>query len=86
MGLEVMSWKSSVAAPFLLIFLFLTSCVIPIPIPIPPSPAHVAAQLEPPARYDHPYNGQLDERVMPEAQVRSVCMSMGLDLLTTSVN
>jgi hypothetical protein len=84
MGLEFMSWKTSAPAPFLAIFLFLTSCVIPIPIPIPPSAAHVAAQLEPPARYNHPYNGQVDERVMPEAQVRSVCMAMGLDLLTVA--
>ena len=84
MGLNFMSWNSSVAAPFLLIFLFLTSCVIPIPIPIPPSPAHIAAALEPPAQYNHAYNGQVVERVVPEAEVRSVCMSMGLDLLTVA--
>jgi len=79
-----MSWNSSIVAPFLLAFLFLTSCVIPIPIPVPPSAAHVAAALEPPAQYNHPYNGQVIERVMPEAQVRSVCMSMGVDLFATA--
>jgi hypothetical protein len=77
-----MSRKISVAAPFLPALLFLTSCVIPIPIiiPVPPDPARYSADLEPPAQYNHPYNGQVVERVMPEAQVRSVCMSMGLDL------
>jgi hypothetical protein len=84
MGLNSLSWNSSVAAPFLLVLLFLTSCVIPIPIPIPPSPARIAAQLEPPEQYDHPYDGQVVERVMPEAEVRSVCMSMGLDLFTVA--
>ena len=79
-----MSWNSSAAAPFLLTFLFLTSCVIPIPIPVPASPARAAAKLEPPAQYNHAYNGQVVERVMPEAKVRSVCMSMGLDFLTVA--
>jgi hypothetical protein len=79
-----MSWKTSVAAPFLPVLLFLTSCVIPIVIPIPPSPARISAALEPPAQYNHPYNGQVVERVMPETEVRSVCMSMGLDLLTVA--
>ena len=81
-----MSWKTSVAAPFLPVLLFLTSCVIPIPIPIPvpPSAARISAALEPPAQYNHPYNGQVVERVMPEAQVRSVCMSMGLDLFAVA--
>jgi hypothetical protein len=76
---NVMRWKTLVAAPVLLL---LTSCVIPIAIPVlvREDPTHYAARLEPPARYDHPYNGQVDERVMQEAQVRSLCMSMGADL------
>jgi hypothetical protein len=57
-----MSWKTSVAAPFLSVLLFLTSCVIPIPIPVPPSAARISAALEPPAQYNHPYNGQVVER------------------------
>ncbi len=61
-----------------------SSCVIPIPIPVPASAARAAARLEPPAQYNHAYNGQVVERVMPEAEVRSVCMSMGLDLLTVA--
>jgi len=77
-----MSWNSSVAAPFLLTFLFLTSCVIPIPVPA--SPARVAAKLEPPAQYNHAYNGQVVEHVMPEAEARSVCISMGTDLFTVA--
>src|SRR5262249_3691300 len=44
------------------------------------SPAHYAARLEPPAQYDHPYNGPVVERVVPEAEVRSLCMSMGANL------
>ena len=79
-----MRWKVLLIAPLLPVLLFLPSCIIPIPIPVREDPAHYAARLEPPARYDHPYNGQIDERVMPEAQVRSVCMSMGLDLLTVA--
>jgi hypothetical protein len=81
-----MNWKSSVAAPCLPVLLLLTSCVIPIPIviPVPPDLARVAADLEPSAQYNHPYNGQVIERVMPEAEVRSVCLSMGLDLLTVA--
>jgi hypothetical protein len=79
-----MSWNSSVAPPFLLTFLFLTSCVIPIPIPVPASPARAAAKLEPPAQYNHAYNGQVVERVMTEAEVRSVCMSMGTDFLAVA--
>jgi hypothetical protein len=83
MGLDFMSWKTSVAAPFLLVLLLLTSCVVPIPIPIlvRENPAHYAARLEPPAQYNHPYNGQVIERVVPEAEVRTICMSMGADLL-----
>ena len=84
-GSRFMSWKTSVAAPFLPVLLFLTSCFpIVIPIPIPPSAARISAALEPPAQYNHPYNGQVVERVMPEAEVRSACMSMGLDLFTVA--
>ena len=77
-----MRWKVLLTAPLLPVLLFLTSCVIPIAVPVlvREDPAHYAARLEPPARYDHPYSGQVDERVMSEAQVRSVCTSMGADL------
>jgi hypothetical protein len=65
----------------LLVLLLLTSCVIPIPIPIPVvNEARYAAKLEPPAQYN-PYNGQVVERVMPVAEVRTLCMSMGADVL-----
>ncbi len=80
-----MDWKSSLTAPSLLILLFLTSCVIPIVIPIPDTVANNAkkvrylAELEPPAQYNHPYNGPVVERVMPEAEVRLLCMSRGAD-------
>ncbi len=77
-----MNSKSLVAGPFLLILLFLTSCVIPIPIPIPyVNEARYAAKLEPPAQYNHPYNGQVVEQVMPVAEVRTFCMSRGADAL-----
>lgn len=81
-----MSYKTLGAAPLLLVLPLLTSCVIPIVIPIPvrEDPAHYAARLEPPAKYDHPYNGQIVERVVPEVEVRSLCMSMGLDLVTVA--
>ena len=35
------------------------------------------AELEPPAQYNHPYDGQVVERVMPLAEVRTLCMSKG---------
>jgi hypothetical protein len=58
--------------------------IVRIPIPVPASPARAAARLKPPAQYNHAYNGQVVERVMPETEVRSVCMSMGLDSLTVA--
>jgi hypothetical protein len=82
---RTMSWKTSAAAPFLLVLLFLTSCVIPIPIGLfikdirEEDPAHYAARLEPPARYDHPYKGHVVERVVPAAEVPSLCMPTGAD-------
>ena len=77
-----MSWKSLLTAPFLLVLLLLTSCVIPIPIAIPyVNEARYEAKLEPPEQYNHPYNGQVVERVMPVAEARTLCMSMGADLL-----
>jgi hypothetical protein len=79
-----MSCKTLGAASFFPVLLLLTSCVIPIPIILPADPARVSADLEPPAQYNHPYNGQVVERVLPETEVRSVCMSMGLDLLTVA--
>jgi len=33
--------------------------------------------LEPPAQYNHPYNGPIVERVMPVAEVRALCTSKG---------
>jgi hypothetical protein len=33
--------------------------------------------LEPPAQYNHPYDGPVVERVMPEAEVRALCTSYG---------
>jgi hypothetical protein len=39
------------------------------------------AELEPPAQYNHPYNGQVVEHVMPVAEVRTLCISMGADVL-----
>jgi len=76
-----MRCKILLIASLLPVLLSLPSCVIPIAVPVlvREDPAHYAARLEPPARYDHPYNGQVDERVMAEAQVRSVCASMGAD-------
>jgi len=81
-----MSFKISLAVRVLPIFLLLTSCVIPIPIviPVPEDSAHYEARLEPPARYNHPYSGQVVERVVPEAEVRSLCMSMGADPISTA--
>jgi hypothetical protein len=35
------------------------------------------AELEPPAQYNHPYHGPVVERVMPVAEVRAVCRSVG---------
>jgi len=34
-------------------------------------------ELEPPAQYNHPYNGPIVERVMPVAEVRALCTSKG---------
>ena len=34
-------------------------------------------ELEPPAQYDHPYDGPVDERVMPVAEVHELCTSLG---------
>ena len=67
-------------APFLLVLLLLTSCVIPIAIPYV-NEARYEAKLEPPEQYNHPYNGQVEERVVPVAEARTLCMSMGADLL-----
>ena len=78
--------KSLLNASFLLALLLLTSCVIPIPIPIAikEDPAHYAARIEPPARYNHPYNGRVVERVLPKAEVRTVCMSVGTDFFNAA--
>jgi hypothetical protein len=34
-------------------------------------------ELEPPAQYNHPYARRVDERVMPVAEVRTLCRSVG---------
>ena len=69
-----MNWRSSVAAPLLLMMLFLTSCVAPIAAPVPANNAKKAryvAELEPPSQYNHPYyDGPVEERVLPVAEVR----------------
>jgi hypothetical protein len=33
--------------------------------------------LEPPTQYAHPYHGQVIERVLPLAEARRICASMG---------
>jgi hypothetical protein len=77
-----MTWKRLLAAPFLLFLLLLTSCVVPIPIAISyVNEARYEAKLEPPEQYNHPYDGQVVERVVPVAEARTLCMSMGADLL-----
>jgi len=66
-----MSLKRRLVAPFLFVLLLLTSCV---------SAAHhvrYLAELEPPAQYDHPYDGPVDERVMWLAEVHALCASVG---------
>src|SRR5262245_25148460 len=35
------------------------------------------AELEPPARYNHPYDGSVVEYVMPLVEVRELCVSRG---------
>jgi hypothetical protein len=70
------SCKGWRVTPFLLALLLLTSCA---------SSAYVSsayevrylAELEPPAQYNHPYDGPVVERVMPEAEVSALCMSRG---------
>src|SRR5438046_85480 len=34
-------------------------------------------ELEPPAQYNHPYAGRVDERVMSVSEVRKLCTSLG---------
>jgi hypothetical protein len=34
-------------------------------------------ELEPPGQYNHPYAGRVVERVMPVAEVRALCTSVG---------
>src|SRR5262249_35699836 len=67
-----LSWKGRLVRPLLLALLPLPSCGI--------SAAHhvrYLAELEPPARYDHPYDGSVDERVESAVEVTTLCMSMG---------
>ena len=75
-----MNWKSSVAAPLLLMMLFLTSCVAAAPVPAANNAkrARYVAELEPPSQYSHPYyDGPVEERVLPVAEVRVLCDSLG---------
>ena len=66
-----MGSKGRPVAPLLLVLLPLTSCG---------SAAHhvrYLAELEPPARYNHPYDGPVDERVASAAEVTALCISIG---------
>jgi hypothetical protein len=60
----------------LLVLLFLTSCVAPIAAPVPAAnnakKARYVAELE-----NHSYDGLVEERVLPVAEVRVVCESLG---------
>jgi hypothetical protein len=69
-----------------LALLLLTSCIIPIriPISIKEDPSHYAARIEPPARYNYPYNGRVVERILPKAEVHTVCMSVGTDFFNAA--
>ena len=67
-----LSCKGRLVGPLLLALLPLPSCGIS-------AAYHVRylAELEPPARYDHPYDGSVDERVESAVEVTTLCMSMG---------
>jgi len=39
--------------------------------------ARYVAELEPPSQYDHPYEGLVGERLMPVAETRVICDSLG---------
>jgi hypothetical protein len=43
----------------------------------PKSAVHNDIKLEPPAQYDHPYDGPVVERVIPLAKARALCTSLG---------
>jgi hypothetical protein len=76
-----MSWNSSVAALFLLALLFLTSCAVPIAASVGVADnakrGRNLIEFNPPPQYDHPYDGPVEERVLPVAEVRVVCASLG---------
>jgi len=66
-----MNWKGRLITRFLLVWALLALCV---------SFAFKVmylAELEPPAKYNHPYAGPVDERVMAVAEVRALCTSVG---------
>jgi hypothetical protein len=65
-----MDWRGRRIVPFLILML-LTSCVSSA------FKARYVAELEPPAQYNHPYDGPVNEQVMPVAEVHAVCTSMG---------
>src|SRR5262249_50533861 len=56
--------------------------VVPVsaPVPVPDNAKRMARnliELEPPLQYDHPYDGLVEERVLPVAEVSVVCASLG---------
>jgi hypothetical protein len=63
---------------FLLVWALLTLCVSYFAPKI-----RYLAELEPPARYNHPYDGPVDERVMSVSEARTLCNS--LDAFPTGV-
>jgi hypothetical protein len=65
-----LSWKGLVTA-LLLSLSLLTSCVSSA------SRVRYLVELEPPAQYNHPYDGPVDERVMSVSEVRTLCTSLG---------
>ena len=64
-----MNWKGRLITRFMLVWALLTLCV---------SFAFkiiYLAELEPPAQYNHPYAGPVDERVMSVSEARTLCNS-----------
>jgi hypothetical protein len=58
-----MSWKFSVAAPFLFVMLFLTSCVAPIAAPVPAANNAKMARYVAEAAGGHAINQRLNIRM-----------------------
>jgi hypothetical protein len=68
-----MRLKNLLTTPFLLVLLLFTSCIPYV------NEARYEAKLEPPAQYNHPYDGEVEERVVSVAEARTLCRSMGAD-------